>query len=124
MAYEVLTSLQQTLTRTLERLQQASVGRPWWASLLPRLGVWATQRKLERRLSGALGEQVERHDRQVQAWLTACLSHLIAAYEAHAEFHHEQVRRLDDHQVLGDGGLNGHEGEDLEADLRRLRASS
>lgn len=98
MAHGLLTELQRTLTRTLEGLRQAAptaaaevapvsdltfhelppsdfsslrprASRPWWASPIPRLAVWAVRSDLRGRLGPDLQEQVVAHDRQLQAWL-------------------------------------------------------
>jgi GTP-binding protein EngB required for normal cell division len=91
--------------------------RPWWASLSSRLAVWATRRKLEKHLGPLLREQVELHDRQLQAWIKACVGQLVELYEAQAEVFREQARRL-----TGEGDGAGAAGDlrDLRSDLREL----
>jgi GTP-binding protein EngB required for normal cell division len=96
--------------------------RPWWASLLPRLALWATRRKLEKHLGPFLQEQVELHDRQLQAWVKACVGQLVELYEAQAELYREQARRLTagrDEEPAVKGDL-----DDLHADLRELQQLS
>jgi GTP-binding protein EngB required for normal cell division len=88
---------------------------PWWAPLLPSLAAWAVRRGLEKRLARALREQVDLHDRQVQAWLKACLGQLTELYAVQAEVYREQVRRL--------AGAAEGDRHDLEADLRELAAA-
>jgi GTP-binding protein EngB required for normal cell division len=92
--------------------------RRWWASLLPRLAVWATHRSLASTLGPRLREQVALHDRQVQAWLKASVGQLVELYEAQAGVFREQVRRL-----AGPGEAAGAASDlgDLEADLLTLR---
>ncbi len=150
MAHGMLTELQQTLMRTLEGLRQAAptaaaevatvrdltfrelppsdfsslrprASRPWWASPIPRLAVWAVRSDLRGRLGPALHEQVVAHDRQLQAWLRARLGQLVEAYEAQAEIFREQARRL-----TGNGGEDGSPTDEaaLRADLEALRRSA
>jgi hypothetical protein len=81
------------------------------------LAVWATRRKLEKHLGPLLREQVELHDRQLQAWIKACVGQLVELYEAQAEVFREQARRL-----TGEGDGAGAAGDlrDLRSDLREL----
>ncbi len=97
-----------------------SAGRPWWAPLLPRLARWAVRGALERRLGLELRERLEQHDRQVQAWLKACLGQLVEGFEAQAEPCREQARRL---AAGGDGAPDAREAQGLEADLLELRGA-
>jgi GTP-binding protein EngB required for normal cell division len=92
--------------------------RSWWASLLPRLAVWTTRRKLQRHLGLLLREQIELHDRQLQAWLKACVGQLVELYEAQAEVFREQGRRLTGD---GDGAVAAGDVRDLCSDLRELQ---
>jgi GTP-binding protein EngB required for normal cell division len=87
--------------------------RPWWASLLPSLAVWALRRAIERHLGPTLREQIQLYDRQLQVWLRACLGQFVELYEAQAEVCREQVRRL-----TGDGAV-----ADSTPELDELRAT-
>jgi GTP-binding protein EngB required for normal cell division len=68
--------------------------RPWWASLLPGVAVWAARRGIEDHFGAMLREQIALHERQLQAWLKTCLGQLVELYEAQAEVFREQVRRF------------------------------
>jgi hypothetical protein len=86
------------------------------------LALWATRRKLEKHLGPFLQEQVELHDRQLQAWVKACVGQLVELYEAQAELYREQARRLTagrDEEPAVKGDL-----DDLHADLRELQQLS
>ncbi len=92
--------------------------RPWWASLFPALAVWASRRAIEKHLGPALREQVQLYDRQLQAWLKACVGQFVELYEAQAEVFREQVRRL-----TGDGATADSipVQNELQATLRELQ---
>jgi len=76
--------------------------RPWWASLLPSLAVWALRRAIENHLGPMLLEQVQLYDRQLQAWLRACVGQFVELYEAQAEVFREQMRRLTGDRAVAD----------------------
>ncbi len=92
--------------------------RPWWASVLPGLAVWAVRRDIEDHLGAVLREQIALHVRQLQAWLKTCLGQLVELYEAQAEVFREQVRRLVHDR---DGVEAAPERDDLSAALRELQ---
>jgi GTP-binding protein EngB required for normal cell division len=95
-------------------------GRPWWTFLLPRLAVWTTRRGLYRHVGRLLWEHVELHDRQLQAWVKACVGQLVELYEAQAEVFREQARRL-----TGEGdGAGASDLPDLRSDLRELQETA
>jgi GTP-binding protein EngB required for normal cell division len=95
------------------------IGRPWFASWLPSVAVWQSRRNLRSTLEKSLREKIEVTDRQLLAWMKACLEHVIAAYEDQAEIVRQQVRRVS-------GGTQKNappavDADQLEADLRELR---
>jgi GTP-binding protein EngB required for normal cell division len=92
--------------------------RPWWASLLPGVAVWAARRGIENHYGAVLREQVVGHDRQLQAWLKTCLAELVERYEAQAEVFREQVRRLARDR---DGVEASPEPDELSAALQELQ---
>ena len=60
--------------------------RPWFASLWPGLAEWRSRKTLRRKMGKLLQEQVVLYDRQVHAWLRACLSQLGELYENQARY--------------------------------------
>ncbi|MBI2807565.1 MAG: dynamin family protein [Planctomycetes bacterium] len=95
-----------------------AVRRPWFASIIPPLAVWQTRRTLQDELTVTLREQISLADRQLLAWLKACLDQLIAAYEDQADFVRQQVQRFA--EGPGPGAVPANDVEQLEADLREL----
>jgi GTP-binding protein EngB required for normal cell division len=94
--------------------------RPWWTALLPGAARWAMEHALRKRLESLLREQVESHDRQLQAWLRACVQHVVELYEAQTQVFRVQARRRS-----GDAGDMGGapDAQELQATLRELRQS-
>lgn len=91
--------------------------RPWWASPFARLAVWTIRRDLQKHLGLTLREQIELHDRQLQAWLKACVGQLVDLYEAQAEVFREQARLL---AGVPEDGRPPVDLEELRADLSAL----
>jgi hypothetical protein len=95
-----------------------AVHRPWFATFIPSLAIWQTRRTLQDELTVTLREQISLADRQLLAWLKACLDQLIAAYEDQADFVRQQVQRFA--EGPGPGAVPANDVEQLEADLREL----
>jgi hypothetical protein len=89
--------------------------RPWWSYLIPGLAVWGIRRSLRERLGPTLREQFELHDRQLQAWLKACVGQVVELYEAQAEVFRQLGRR-----PTNDGAVAGDQLSELRSDLRDL----
>jgi GTP-binding protein EngB required for normal cell division len=94
--------------------------RPWWAALCPPVAAWAARRTLEKELAPALREYVAIYDRQLYAWLKACVGQLIEHYESQAEVFREQLRRI---TFEGNGPDTAADLGQLSADLRELQAT-
>jgi hypothetical protein len=80
--------------------------------------VWALRRAIEGHLGPTLREQIQLYDRQIQAWLRACVGQLVEPYEAQAEVCREQVRRLTGDRAVAD---STPERDELRATLEELQ---